>query len=259
VSDKPTKITSLRRVKPAKDPKGRNPYRGKPIPKGRVEWAIENSMSLKGASRILGVTYNTFKKYAVQYDLFEQNKNIGGRGIPKSGNLNRYKYKIENIFEGKHPEMPHYKLQEILLRGGLMLQKCMRCGYDEVRKSDQNGPFILDFIDGDGHNHKQENIRLLCYCCFFIIHPITKLRTKRLPKDIMSIRRKMWKVFEPTKKEKDIDEKMIKEYEEENMFPVDYSGSREDEVVESKPIADTETFGDLSDINMTLDEVFKEK
>ena len=87
MSDSPTKINSLRRVKPAKDPKGRNPYRGKPIPKGRVEWAIENSMSLKGASRILGVSYNTFKKYAVQYDLFDQNKNIGGRGIPKSGNL----------------------------------------------------------------------------------------------------------------------------------------------------------------------------
>ncbi len=259
MSDNPTKITSLRRVKPYKDPKGRNPYRGKPIPKGRIEWAIENSLSLKGASRILGVSYNTFKKYAERYDLFEQNKNIGGRGIPKAGNLKKYRYKIEDIFEGKHPEMPHYKLQEILIRGALMIQRCMRCGYDEVRKGDQHGPFILDFIDGDGHNHKQENLRLLCYNCFFIIHPITRQRWKKLPADVMKLRRRMWTVFEPSKKDKDIDEKMINEWEEDNIFPVDYSGSIEDEVEQDNPIADTKTFGDLSDINMTLDEVFKEK
>ena len=158
MSDTPRKITSLQRVKPYKDPKGRNPYRGKPIPKGRIEWAIENSLSLKGAARVLGVSYNTLKKYAKRYDLFEQNVNIGGKGVPKTGNLSKYRYKIEDIFACKHPEMPHYKIQEILIRGGLMVQKCMRCSHDETRDYDQYGPFILDFIDNDGNNHKQENL-----------------------------------------------------------------------------------------------------
>jgi|ETN01SMinimDraft_1059929.scaffolds.fasta_scaffold05161_3 hypothetical protein len=260
MSDKPRKITSLQRVKPYKDPKGRNPYRGKPIPKGRIEWAIENSLSLKGAARVLGVSYNTLKKYAKRYDLFEQNINIGGKGVPKTGNLSKYRYKIEDIFACKHPEMPHYKIQEILIRGGLMVQKCMRCGHDETRDYDQYGPFILDFIDNDGGNHKQENLRLLCYNCFFIVKPVGKMRGRRVPTDVLAIRRKMWRVFNQSDKDKDIDEKMIQEWEKENMFQVDYSGSKEQPLKKedvSPPISNTSSFGDLSDIDVTLDEIFK--
>ena len=55
-------------------PKKKNPFRSKPIPKSRIEWAIRSTMSIKAAARYLGIAYNTFKKYAIMYDLFEQNK-----------------------------------------------------------------------------------------------------------------------------------------------------------------------------------------
>ena len=56
-------------------PKKKNPFRSKPIPKSRIEWAIRSTMSIRAAAQYLGVAYNTFKKYAKMYDLFEQNKN----------------------------------------------------------------------------------------------------------------------------------------------------------------------------------------
>ncbi len=42
----------------------KNPFRSKPIPKGKIEWAIQNTKSIRAASKFLGVAYNTFKKYA---------------------------------------------------------------------------------------------------------------------------------------------------------------------------------------------------
>jgi transposase len=62
-------------------PKNKNPFRSKPIPKSRIKWAIESTLSIRAAAKHLGVAYNTFKKYAIMYDLFEQNKNQSGVGM----------------------------------------------------------------------------------------------------------------------------------------------------------------------------------
>ena len=43
---------------------GVHPFGKKPLPKGRVEWAISETKSLMAAARLLQVSYNTFKKYA---------------------------------------------------------------------------------------------------------------------------------------------------------------------------------------------------
>ena len=60
-----------------------NPFQSKPIPKSRIIWSLQQTKSLTQASQILGVTYNTFKKQCIKYDLFEQYKNQEGRGISK--------------------------------------------------------------------------------------------------------------------------------------------------------------------------------
>ena len=86
------------------------------------------------------------------------------------------------------------------------------------------------------------------------------MRGRRVPTDVLAIRRKMWRVFNQSDKDKDIDEKMIQEWEKENMFQVDYSGSKEQPLKKedvSPPISNTSSFGDLSDIDVTLDEIFK--
>tara|TARA_B100001250_G_scaffold414622_1_gene454781 strand:- start:796 stop:1059 length:264 start_codon:yes stop_codon:yes gene_type:complete len=58
-----------------------NPFQSKPISEGRIKWSIQQSRSMTQASKIVGCSYTTFKKYAKLYGLW--NPNQEGRGIPK--------------------------------------------------------------------------------------------------------------------------------------------------------------------------------
>ena len=223
--------------------KGKNPFKHKPIPKGRLEWAIEQTLSMKGAARLLQVSYPTFKKYAKLYDLF--NPNMGAVGIPKTGTTG-YGVKIQDLFDGKHPKYPHYKLQEVLIKTGHMIQECNNCGYSQTRDIDNRGPFLIDFLDNDGTNHSPDNMRLLCYCCFFLIKPAGKLLTT--PKDVLRLRRQMWKVFEPTKKEKEL---IKKEEDEKPELPKEGINPIDEEEIDLSKIKD-------SDVGVNFDELFKE-
>ena len=101
--------------------KKKNPFRSKPIPKSRIQWAIQSTLSIRAAAQYLGVAYNTFKKYAIMYDVFEQNKNQAGVGVTSKGNTG-WGIKIQDLFEGKHPNYPHWKLQERVIRDGYIKQ-----------------------------------------------------------------------------------------------------------------------------------------
>ena len=76
---------------------GSNPYRGRPIPKGRIEWACEQANSAAHASRLLNVDKNTFKKYAEMYGLYEGVKNKSGKGISKGGNIYKGTHSLTDI------------------------------------------------------------------------------------------------------------------------------------------------------------------
>ena len=174
-------------------PKKKNPFRSKPIPKSRIKWAIESTLSIRAAAKYLGVAYNTFKKYAKMYDLFEQNKNPTGLGISTVKDT-KYGVKIQDLFDGKHPNYPHWKLQERIVRDGYREQCCSNCGYDDYREIDMRGPYIINFLDGDGSNHDIDNIQLLCYNCFFIMKPTGKMLNT--PKNTNQIRKKLEQVWE---------------------------------------------------------------
>ncbi len=144
---------------------GINPFRGAPIPKSRIESAISRSLSMKAAARELNVSYNTFKKYAKMYGLFEAN--VGGKGVYRdTGNFGA---KIEDLMKGAHPNYPHWKLQEKLFQGGFLEECCSNCGYEQKRDNDLTGPYLLDFLDGNDRNNKIDNLRVLCYNCYYIL------------------------------------------------------------------------------------------
>ena len=157
-------------------PKKKNPFRSKPIPKSRIEWAIRSTMSIKAAARYLGIAYNTFKKYAIMYDLFEQNKNQAGVGITTKGNTGW-----------------GVKLQERVVRDGFLKQECSNCGYDDYREKDMRGPYMICFLDGDSKNHSLDNLHLLCYNCFYIMKPTGKMLTT--PKNTTLLRKKLEEVW----------------------------------------------------------------
>ena len=173
-------------------PKKKNPFGSRPIPKSRIEWAIRSTLSIRAAAQYLGVSYNTFKKYAKMYDLFEQNKNQAGNGITSKGNTG-WGVKIQDLFDGKNPNYPHWKLQERVVRDGYLKQECSNCGYDDYREKDMRGPYMICFLDGDSKNHTLDNLHLLCYNCFFITKPTGKMLTT--PKNTTLLRKKLEEVW----------------------------------------------------------------
>ena len=179
-------------------PKKKNPFKGRVIPKSRIQWAIQSTLSIRAAAIHLGVAYNTFKKYAKMYDLFEQNKNQAGVGVTNKGNTG-WGIKIQDLFAGKHPNYPHWKIQERIIRDGYVKQCCSNCGYDDYREVDMRGPYIINFLDGDGTNHALDNIALLCYNCFFIMKPTGKMLNT--PKNTNLIKKKLEQVWEENDKE----------------------------------------------------------
>ena len=101
--------------------------------------------------------------------------------------------KIQDIFDGKNPNYPHWKLQERMIRDGYLKQECSNCGYSECRDKDLRGPFLICFFDGDGSNHSLDNLHLLCYNCFFITKPTGRMLTT--PKNVTLLRKKLEEVY----------------------------------------------------------------
>jgi hypothetical protein len=56
------------------------------ITKDEILYARQNSLSAQAAARVLGVSYNTFKKYSKEYGILEDIKNQSGIGIPRKVN-----------------------------------------------------------------------------------------------------------------------------------------------------------------------------
>ena len=64
-----------------------NPFQKKPLSINEIKWSINQTLSMTQASLLLHCSYNTFKKYAKLYGLW--NPNQSGKGIRKP--KNKYK------------------------------------------------------------------------------------------------------------------------------------------------------------------------
>lgn len=141
----------------------------KPLLESEIKDAQSKARSAAEAARILGVSYNTYKKYAKKYGIFEDLKNPDGVGIPKGFTSQQQKYKLDDIIQGKHPKYQNWKLKKRLIDSGYMEEKCNNCGFDEKRITDNRVPLVLDHLDGDKTNHQYDNLRMLCFNCSFLL------------------------------------------------------------------------------------------
>lgn len=141
----------------------------RPLMESEILDAQKKARSAMETARILGVSYNTYKKYAQQYGIFDKLKNPKGTGIRKGYNVKRGKYALEDILKGKYPDYPIWKLKTRILKNGYIQEKCDNCGFEERRITDHKVPLVLDFIDENRKNHKYENLRMLCFNCSFLI------------------------------------------------------------------------------------------
>lgn len=73
------------------------------------------------------------------------------------------KIELSEILEGLHPTYQTLKLKKRLIKEKVLEYKCASCGIFEWNKKEIS--LQLDHIDGDSHNHKLENLRLMCPNC----------------------------------------------------------------------------------------------
>ena len=108
------------------------PGRRKVITKNMIIDSQKNTLSGMEAARWLDVQYNTYKKWAKRYGLFDQ----------------------------------HSVVKQQLIEKGYWTDECTVCGYNEVNMKTEKVCLGIDFIDGEHQNFLLENIRLLCANCY---------------------------------------------------------------------------------------------
>ena len=142
----------------------------RPLLESEIRDIQKKARSAAEAAKLLGVSYNTYKKYAREYGVFEDLKNPHGIGIRKGSQSSPGYHSLDDIIAGKFPNYPIWKLKRRLLLSGYMQEKCDNCGFEERRLTDHRVPLVLDFLDGDKKNHQYDNLRMLCFNCSFLIN-----------------------------------------------------------------------------------------
>lgn len=155
------------------------------LTKEQILAAHSKTLSNRAAARYLGMSLNTYRKYAKLYkdeatglSLYEIHKNECGKGIPKFATNHKKKPGLIDILEGR---VPHYhfnpkKIKQRIIFEGLIEECCGRCGFAERRVTDHRIPLILHHKDRNNRNYRLDNLELLCYNCSFlyVISPISE-------------------------------------------------------------------------------------
>ena len=141
------------------------PGRRTVITKSMVETAIDNTKSQSEAARWIGVSYNTYKKWAKFYKLWDQHLNQQGLGIKKiSAN---WSVDMNEILNGNvQYKLPYKMFRKRLIDEGFKQEECEQCGYAEKHLTFDIVPLLIEWTDGNENNNKFENLRLLCPNCF---------------------------------------------------------------------------------------------
>lgn len=138
----------------------------RPLLQRDIETAQANSQSGAEAARYLNVDYETYKKYAQMYGIFDQHRNPYGVGIarPKAKGV----YGLDEILAGKYPTYNRSKLKDRLIGAGYLPNCCVVCEFKEQRYLDGKVPLILHYKDDNHLNLALENLELRCYNCTFL-------------------------------------------------------------------------------------------
>jgi hypothetical protein len=128
---------------------------------------------MRQAADYLNVSYNSFRKYAEMYELWNPRKSSKGIRRSHSGRLT---HDIGKILRGEHPSP--YRESTLLMKGireGYFNACCSNCNADYSHIHGKKlPPLIIDFLDTNPQNTKQENIRVLCFNCVYELHHTPK-------------------------------------------------------------------------------------
>ena len=139
--------------------------------------AMKHTQSNLQAARYLNVTIETYRRYAKLYidretgkTLYDLHRNATGKGVRRINWKDEISVeKINEIMSSEsYRAINQTKLKNRLVYEGIIRAECYKCGHNEKRVIDYKQPLILNFIDGNKHNWKVENLRMLCYNCYYL-------------------------------------------------------------------------------------------
>jgi hypothetical protein len=133
------------------------------LKKREIFHAIGVTQSMREAAMYCKVSYNTFKKFAKQYELWSPSNKKGRTGP-------RFKNKfIHSILRGEM--ISNYRETALLksaIQEGYLVQACSNCEADFKHFLPPTiPPLVLDFLDGNNKNGKVDNLRILCLNCVY--------------------------------------------------------------------------------------------
>jgi hypothetical protein len=136
---------------------------GRPLLRSEIEEAVKHSPFCSDQARYLGVDCRTLKKYAEPFGLYHPQPHH--KGCKKPWGPEKGRHPLSKIWAGEFygdKAVTDWKVKEKMLRAGWP-EECSVCGYKQKHMVNGKVPLLLDHIDGDKHNFKKENLRLLCW------------------------------------------------------------------------------------------------
>lgn len=142
--------------------------------KGRRSWtnsqlrtAVADSTSIRQVLKKLGLVpaggnYDQVKKYIKEQGV--DIKHFRGKGWSRGlRNIGTPRIPMKEILV-KNSSFQSFKLKKRLFKEGLKKPRCEECGWAK-RSVDGRLPLELDHINGDRHDNRLENLRILCPNC----------------------------------------------------------------------------------------------
>ena len=129
--------------------------------------AVKNSFSLRQVIKNLGLqpaggNYAQINKFIKQYKI--DNAHFKGKGWNRGmTGVGTPRLTLEQILT-KNNTFQSYKLKKRLFKVGLKPQHCEECGWNKTTP-DGRLPLELDHINGDNHDNRLVNLRVLCPNC----------------------------------------------------------------------------------------------
>lgn len=134
----------------------------KKINKDKFIEITKSSDSMAQASVRLNMHFNTFKRYAEIFGVY--NPNQGGKGTKKPKKEGKKKYALNDIIlYNKYPYYSTNKLRIRLIKIGYKKEQCEKCGITEWNNDIVS--FELNHKDGNRFNHYIDNLEILCPNC----------------------------------------------------------------------------------------------
>ncbi len=143
--------------------------------------AVINSFSLRQVLNKLGLkeaggNYAQLKKYIREYKL--DDSHFKGRGWNKGlVGIGKPRLSLETILV-ENSDFQSFKLKKRLFAANLKSQHCEKCGWAE-KTSDGYLPLELDHINGNRHDNRLKNLRVLCPNCHSLT-PTHRGRVRRV-------------------------------------------------------------------------------